>query len=257
MTDASADDVRAAAGESPRTVTMAEALALLSAGDLEVLGRLPWSSNGTFLAQLRGGDADALVVYKPARGERPLWDFGRGTLARREVASFAVAQAMGLELIPPTILRDGPAGEGAVQLFVEHDPEDHYFTLRERGDLDPVFLRFAAFDVVANNADRKAGHFLLAGDGHIWGIDHGLTFHVDPKLRTVVWEYAGTPLPEEITDGLCRLLDALEHGELAAQLRGLLDRAEIDALRDRTDHLLRLGAYPHPYVDYPYPWPMV
>ena len=156
--------------------------------------------NSTFLVEVVGPEAPTLAVYKPQAGEAPLWDFAEGTLCRREVAAFVLAAALGWPAIPPTILRDGPFGTGSVQLFVDADPSEHYFTLRERC-LD-AFRPVAAFDVVANNADRKSGHCLRSEDGTVWLFDHGVCFHEDPKLRTVIWEFAGEPLADHLARDL-------------------------------------------------------
>jgi len=173
---------------SERSLSAAPAaLTLLREGALTLVGLLPWSSNYTFLGQITRGDERLPVVYKPTRGERPLWDFRRGTLAGREVAAYEVSRALGWDFIPPTVLRDGPHGVGSVQLFVTADQDAHFFTFHE----DPAFRRvlqsLALFDVVVNNADRKGGHCLRVDIGRIVAIDHGLCFHVEPKLRTVIW----------------------------------------------------------------------
>ncbi|HLF99089.1 MAG TPA: SCO1664 family protein [Acidimicrobiia bacterium] len=233
------------------------ALARLERGDLEIVERMPWSSNATFLAVVTAGDVDegdVVVIYKPERGERPLWDFPHGTLASREVAAYEVSEASGWGIVPPTILRDGPYGVGMVQLFVDHDPEEHFLELRDlHGDR---FREFAAFDVVINNADRKSGHCVRGRDAHVWGIDHGVSFHVGHKLRTVIWDYAGEPLPERVIDGLCRVARGLD-SDLAAHLHDLLDGDEIAATRRRVQALLDEGVFPLPRGDYPYPWPLV
>ncbi|MDQ1381752.1 MAG: hypothetical protein QOJ71_2471, partial [Actinomycetota bacterium] len=182
---------------------------LLRDGEVDVLGRMPWSSNATFLVNLSQGGDELLAIYKPQRGERPLWDFRRGTLCHREVAAFEVSEALGWDIVPDTVLRDGPAGIGMMQRFVEHDPEEHYFTLLEtHGD---AFRRMAAFDVVINNTDRKGGHCLraLAG-GRIFGIDHGVSFHAQWKLRTVIWDFYGEPVPEPLVEDLRRVRSELE-----------------------------------------------
>ncbi len=231
------------------------AQALLVEGTLDVHGRVPWSSNATFLASVRSGDDDALVVYKPSRGERPLWDFPAGTLALREAASFAVSEALGWRVVPPTVLRDGPLGAGMVQAYVEHDPDEHYFTLLDE-HVDR-FREFAVFDVVTNNADRKAGHCLRDPAGHVWGIDHGLTFHEDRKLRTVVWDFAGEAVPEPLLDDLCRIEVGLA-GQLGGVLAGLLDPPEVAALRERCRTLLRTRRFPQPDAGHhSVPWPLV
>ena len=230
-----------------------EAVAALAAGDLEVIERMPWASNATFLGRLV--ESDTLVVYKPCAGERPLWDFPSGSLAGREVAAFEVSAASGWDIVPPTVMRDGPFGPGMVQLFVDHDPDEHYLELRDR--YADRFREFAAFDVVVNNADRKAGHCLLDGDGHVWGIDHGVTFHVHHKLRTVIWDFAGEALADSVRDGLERIGREVAAGELRARLATLLHGMEIDALGARVAAVLEDGVMPFPQGDYPYPWPLI
>jgi uncharacterized repeat protein (TIGR03843 family) len=232
----------------------AEERELLEGGDIELLGRMPWSSNATFLVKLDHGDRESLAIYKPRKGERPLWDFPRGTLCDREVGAHLVSEALGWGIVPLTILRDGPAGVGALQRFVEHDPEDHYFTLRER--FDAVFRRFALFDVVINNADRKSGHCLLDGSDHVWGIDHGVSFHCAVKLRTVIWDYAGEPIVPADLEALDRLGARLDE-DLGRELTVLLSGAERQAVEDRLEWLLTQQVFPHPLTEYPYPWPMV
>jgi uncharacterized repeat protein (TIGR03843 family) len=217
---------------------------------------MAWSSNATFLATVALDGVEIPAVYKPQRGERPLWDFPHGTLCRREVAAYELSVGLGWEIVPETLLRDGPYGVGMVQRFVDHDPEEHYFTLLET-HVDQ-FRRFAAFDVLANNADRKGGHCLRARrDGHIWGIDHGLTFHAAEKLRTVIWDFAGEPIPDDVVASLRRVLDELR-GDLGSRLEPLLAPAEIDAVELRTLDLLRAGVFPSPDEGYhTVPWPLV
>ena len=227
---------------------------LLEGGDIEVLGRMPWSSNATFLVKLDRGGSESLAIYKPRKGERPLWDFPRGTLCAREVAARLVSEALGWGIVPLTILRDGPAGMGMVQRFVEHDPDEHFFTLRER--FADVFRRFALFDFVINNADRKSGHCLRDGSDHIWGIDHGVSFHGAVKLRTVIWDYEGEPIGPADLEALERL-GARLGGDLGRELTMLLSRAEREAVQDRLEWLLTQRVFPHPLTEYPYPWPMV
>lgn len=241
---------------SPPPVADDVARRLLRHGDVQVLGRMPWSSNATFLVALASDRGDELLaVYKPQRGERPLWDFPRGTLCRREVAAYEVSEALGWGIVPDTVLRDGPAGPGMLQCFVPHDPEEHYFTLLERHADE--FRRIAVFDVVINNTDRKGGHCLLGPDGRIRGIDHGVSFHAQWKLRTVVWDFAGEPIPPALCRDLTALLDALD-GELRARLAGLLDRFELDALAARTRALLEAGTLPEPDPGHhSFPWPLV
>src|SRR5919197_3315771 len=219
-------------------------LQLLERVALGILGLLPHSSNYTFLARVRADGEETLAVYKPRRGEMPLWDFPDGTLCRREVAAYEVAEALGWPAVPPTVLREGPEGPGSVQLFVEHDPDQHYFTLRERRAED--FRRIAAFDVVINNADRKGGHCLLAGDGRIFLVDHGVSFSVEPKLRTVIWEFAGDPLPEDVCDDIARLVGPLHGGRLWDRLGELLTNLEIAATIRRAERLAASGRFPQP-----------
>ncbi len=233
-------------------------LALLAEGELTVGGRVPWSSNATLLAELTNGDLALPVIYKPRRGERPLWDFPAGTLGLRETAAFVVSRALGWGLVPPTVLRDGPWGPGAVQVFVPHDPEVHYLAMEAP---DPgVIRRLVAFDVIVNNADRKSGHVLLDAEGKLWAIDHGVTFHVEPKLRTVIWDYAGEEVPPEITADLSRMAADLANAssEVRAALRPLLAPLEIRALRRRTRALVAAGRFPAADPSRrEHPWPPV
>lgn len=227
----------------------------LSAGEVVLSGRVPWSSNATFLAEVVDGGDRRSVIYKPERGERPLWDFPIGTLACREQASFEVSEALGWRIVPPTVIRDGPHGSGMVQEFVEHDPDAHYFTLLEARP--QRFRFFAAFDMIVNNADRKSGHCLRAPDGHIWGIDHGLTFHTEDKLRTVIWDFADEPVPPELVDDVRGLTDDFE-ARLAPRLEGLLSDDEIDAVRRRCRSLVEGPQFPSPDAGYhSVPWPLV
>jgi hypothetical protein len=229
---------------------------LLTTGTLEVLGLLPRASNDTFLARVCGSGDEALAVYKPRSGETPLWDFPEGTLGRREVAAYVVARRLGWPGVPPTVLRDGPEGPGSAQLFVEMDPlGEHYFTLRE-GRADD-FRRIAVFDALVNNADRKSGHCLLDAAGRIFVIDHGVCFHEEPKLRTVIWEFAGEPLPDDAADGVRRLARGLARGPLRRELTDLLDPQEVGALEVRAATLLAEGTLPHPGPGRSYPWPPV
>ncbi len=229
------------------------ALTLLHDGELEIKGRMPWSSNGTYLVEATLGDEAGLAVYKPGRGERPLWDFPRG-LYRREAAAWVLSELLGWGLVPETIVRDGPLGEGSVQRFVEADFEQHYFTLYEDEANHPTFRAMAAFDVVANNTDRKSGHCLRStADGRIYGIDNGLCFHPEPKVRTVIWEFGGEPLSEELLADLCAL-PALLPGGLAA----LLDEEELEGVADRAAWLVETGELPEPDpYGRCYPWPLV
>jgi uncharacterized repeat protein (TIGR03843 family) len=234
-----------------------EALKLLATGDVEVLGRLPYSSNYTFLARVTGTGDEALAVYKPRRGERPLWDFPAGSLAAREVAAFLVGEAAGWRLVPPTVLRtDGPLGGGSLQQFIDHDPDRHYFALME--ERHDEFAAFAAFDMVINNADRKAGHVLEDPGGRLWAVDHGVTFHVQPKLRTVIWAFAGEPLGAGLREGLGALGAALaDPAGLGGELERLLSPAESGAALARLEALLVEDRFPAPSEDRPLPWPLI
>jgi uncharacterized repeat protein (TIGR03843 family) len=222
-----------------------------------VLGRLPYSSNYTFLARVRLGAAEVHAVYKPQRGERPLWDFPPGSLAARERASYVVSEVSAWDLVPPTVLRDdAPLGPGSLQLFIDHDPEVHYFTLMN-DRLDDLAV-FAAFDAVINNADRKSGHVLSDSTGRLWAVDHGLTFHVEDKLRTVIWAFADEPLTKEIRRALETLGAALsDEGDLSRELAGLLSQEEADSTLARVESLLVEDSFPSPGSDRPLPWPLI
>ena len=228
---------------------------LLLRGELRAVGLLPRASNYTFLAELCAGDRTALAVYKPRAGEAPLWDFPEGTLCRREVAAYRLSLALGWPSIPPTVLRDGPHGVGSVQLFVDADPFEQFFTMRE-DDLRP-FLPVAAFDVVANNADRKAGHCLDGRDGTLWFVDHGVCFSTEPKLRTVIWDFAGEPVPSRLLRDIRRVSEQLRSGPVRTDLLSLLSRREVDATARRAEALVRTATFPEPGGDRPYPWPPV
>lgn len=240
-----------------RTPSTLNTLELLSEGDIEVLGLLPFSSNRVFLAQVTAGDDSIHAVYKPRKGERPLWDFPIGSLAAREVAAHVVSEAAGWDLVPPTVMRvDAPLGAGSLQLFIDHDPDRHYFVLmHERG---PEMIPFAALDVVINNADRKAGHIFEGPDGRLWGVDHGLCFNVEPKLRTVIWAFGGERMPAEIREHLEQLRANLSDGEPAARkLGGLLDPQELVETRARLEVFLAEDRFPEPSGPFAMPWPLV
>jgi uncharacterized repeat protein (TIGR03843 family) len=229
----------------------------LAEGEIEILGLMPDSSNDTLLARCRVDDEECFAIYKPAEGEAPLWDFPEGTLHRREVAAYVVADALGWPNVPPTVLRDGPEGPGSLQLFVRFDAAEHYFTLgTERPD---DFRRIALFDLVVNNADRKAGHCLLGDDGRIWVIDHGVCFSDEPKLRTVIWEFVDEPIPRDLREDLARLGERLAVGARSrGELEGLLAPAEIAATTDRLERLLAIGRFPEPEPGVrPFPWPPI
>ena len=231
---------------------------LLQHGTINVNGLVPWGSNYVFLAEVCAGPERILAIYKPRRGERPLWDFASGTLCQRERAAYVLSEALGWDLVPPTVLREGPQGVGSVQLFVDHDPDQHYFTFE--GQYGDQIQRIQLFDVLANNADRKGGHILLNDAGRLWAIDHGVCFHEQYKLRTVVWEFAGTPIPAHLRADLHGLLERFDSPNGDASSWGfdeLLSRSEVGALRRRAERLLKTGIYPEPGPGRPYPWPLV
>ncbi len=233
-----------------------EILAFLRHSRLRLIGMIPWGSNATFLAYGEGEALNGLVIYKPRAGETPLWDFPQGTLCLREYAAYLISEALGWSLVPPTVLRDGPHGFGAVQLFIPADPEETYFTLRDR--FVDQFQRIAVFDVITNNADRKAGHVLRDERDHIWAIDHGITFHAEPKLRTVIWDFAGAPIPETILTGVERLAHALGPATpLRRDLEALLSGDEIEALCKRVQRVLTTQTFPYPGPGRAVPWPLV
>lgn len=237
-------------------LTRQQLLEGLSSAPFEVSGQFVYGSNYTFLVEIEWADQRIEAVYKPTEGERPLWDFPHGTLAQREVAAYELCRALGWDYVPATVLRrDGPAGPGSLQLYVELDPERHYFnmTAQERLRLKPVAL----FDALVNNADRKGGHVLLGPDDHIWLIDHGLCFHQQPKLRTVIWEFAGQAIPGKLLARLQELQPQLEQGPLAQRLQRLLSPKEMEALQARAQKLLEAGKFPTPGEERHYPWPLV
>jgi hypothetical protein len=232
-----------------------EALALLAGGELELIGRLWVSSNNALLGVVRAGGVEAACIYKPVVGERPLADFPDGTLARREVAAYATSRATGWGIVPPTVLRDGQLGEGMLQLWIRTDPEVDPVELVTSADVR--LRRVCVFDAAVNNTDRKAGHLLPVPGGHVYGVDHGVTFSPVPKLRTVLWAWRGDPF----TDGeleVLRLLRVGLDGELGVELRGLLDTFEVRATARRIDRLLEAGLFPQPDARWPaLPWPPV
>ena len=256
----------------------------LATAPIEVVGRFADASNATLLVRLTDRDdraldvvadelgrtpelddldADDLAVYKPQRGEAPLRDFPSGTLHRREVAAFEVSSTLGWDLVPTTVMRpEGPFGPGSLQRYVRHDPDRHYFALLEEGDAEVVrqLIAMVVFDLVIDNADRKGGHVLMEdveGDrGSVRLVDHGVSFNVVPKLRTVAWEFAGEPIPGDLLADLDRLGERLA-GDLGARFETLLSVAELDVLRDRIAGVLGRGRLPHPSGPYPYPWPLL
>ena len=232
-----------------------DALPLLRDGVLELVGRLWASTNNAMLCVVRGGGLEAACIYKPVMGERPLGDFPDYTLARREVAAFVTARAMGWNLVPPTVLREGPFGEGMVQLWIAADRSVDPIALVV--EEDPRLRRMAVFDAAVNNTDRKAGHLIPVPGGHVYGVDHGVTFSPVPKLRTVLWAWRGQPFLDGESAALRGLRLALDRA-LGDELRGLLDPIEVRATARRIDALLAAGVFPQPDPGWPaLPWPPV
>jgi hypothetical protein len=228
----------------------------IASGDLEVLGLLPNASNHTFLAKARLDGEETLAVYKPRRGETPLWDFPEGTLCTREVAAYVVARALRWPNVPATVLREGPYGVGSVQRFIPFAAEQHYFTLAERFPRE--FRRVAVFDLVVNNADRKAGHCLLGEDDRIYVVDHGVCFSDEPKLRTVIWDFVGEPVEPAVRDDVRRLAEQLDVGAAGEELANLLSPQELDALTSRAREVAEMEWLPEPGPDRrPFPWPPI
>ncbi|MFI9807004.1 SCO1664 family protein [Streptomyces sp. NPDC052301] len=267
----------------PRSVTLTDAAAaeLLAHGELTVRGRIREASNAALFCTVAYDGREASCIYKPVAGERPLWDFPDGTLAGREVAAYQVSEATGWGLVPPTVLRDGPYGEGMCQLWIDVLAEAELLALVDGEEAGPGWKaiglaevgegrtallvhaddeqlrRMAVLDAVINNADRKGGHLLPTADGRLYGIDHGVTFNVDDKLRTLLWGWAGEPLTADAVDALEGLREGLG-GELGERLAALITPAEIDATRARVDALLASGVHPEPGGEWPaIPWPPV
>jgi uncharacterized repeat protein (TIGR03843 family) len=240
----SADELTAAPG-------IPDPLAFLMHAEPEVEGRMPWSSNATFLVTLRCGDAAQQAIYKPVRGERPLWDFEPG-LHRRERAAYLLSEHLGIDAVPPTVIRDGPFGEGSFQWFVDADHTQHYFTIHEQHPhLHDQLRAIAVFDVLANNTDRKSGHCLLDGD-RVWAIDHGLCFSAPFKLRTVIWEFADEPIDDELLDRIAPMVT-----DIPVDVAVLLDDDEIAAMRHRAAKLVTERVLPSDASGHRYPWPLV
>ena len=229
----------------------------LRTGEINLQGQFAQGSNYTFLVDVSTDNGPVSAVYKPSAGEQPLWDFPENTLAQREVAAFIISEALRWDLVPPTVFReDGPEGGGSLQLFLDIEPTHNYFTLSEdeKQLLQPVVI----FDALINNADRKAGHVALMPNGHIQLIDHGISFHHEPKLRTVIWDFADQTIPATLIEDLGNLSAKLENqGSLSADLAGLLSSMEIQALRDRNSLLIHAARFPVPGPQRNHPWPLV
>ena len=239
--------------EPVTTLELDDALRLLRDGELSVEGRLYDASNATLYCSVTLDGVTTACVHKPIAGERPLWDFPDGTLASREVAAYVVSAATGWDIVPPTVLRDGPFGIGMCQLWIDTDDSVDLGALaRSR---HPQLRRMAVFDAVVNNADRKGGHLLPTSDGHIFGVDHGVCFSTDDKLRTLLWQWRGRALDDEHIDVLSGLRAQFE-GDLGAALRDLLDPQEVAMTIMRVDRLLTSRRHPQPSDEWPpVPWP--
>jgi uncharacterized repeat protein (TIGR03843 family) len=260
-------------------------LSLLQLGSMELEGLLPWSSNYSFLVRICPNQAvyeasnqlpepavaEIRAVYKPQQGERPLWDFPQGTLFQRERAAYVISQALGWNLVPATVVRKGPHGIGSVQLFIEHDPEIHYFNIEGNADFAEQLQKIALLDIIINNADRKAGHVLIEDSEEnedktqaplperLWVIDHGICFHNEYKLRTVIWEFAGTPIPTHLLQEIAQFQQSLKNSTTALhqELSGLLSTREFNAMQRRTQTLLDQKTFIAPGPGRHYPWPPV
>jgi hypothetical protein len=239
-------------------ISAGHVLDVLERGEIDSeYGLLRWSSNYAFLISITCDATTLTAVYKPQRGERPLWDFPDGTLCYRETAAFLTSRELGWEIVPPTVLREGPRGLGSMQFYVEHDPQVNYFSFDE--SFSPQLMRISLFDYLINNADRKGGHCLLDATGHIWGIDHGIAFNSAHKLRTVIWDYAGQTIPDELLSAIACLFDALDNAEnpYSQTIRKLLAPQEIKAFQARLRHILKQKRYPLPGPGPNYPWPPI
>ena len=239
-----------------RELPVDEAMALLERGELGVEGRLVVASNATLYCSVCLDGVTAACVYKPVAGERPLWDFPDGTLAEREVAAYEISAATGWLIVPPTVFRSGPLGPGMVQLWIEAD-ENVDIRRLIRGTSSDQLRRIAVFDAVINNADRKGGHLLPTRAGHVYGVDHGVSFHAEPKLRTLLWQWSGRPLRSNASDTL-RELQAGLAGDLGERLADLLTAREVRSTARRIEQLLASGRHPEPSGEWPaVPWPPI
>jgi len=239
-------------------ITIEKVLDVLQKGVVDAEhGAIQWSSNYTFLVSVKHDDMGVMAVYKPQRGERPLWDFPDGTLCQRERAAFITSQALDWQIVPPTVLRDGPRGIGSMQFFIDHDPDYHYFHFDE--SLIPQLKRMALFDVLVNNADRKGGHCIVDEQNHLWGIDHGITFHAQHKLRTVIWNFVNQPIADDLLVDIQTLRSKLENPSDAylCEMETLISKTELRSFIRRIDNLLTNKFYPAPGPGPNHPWPPV
>lgn len=250
------NELRAPADQRLATPDIPDPVAFLMNAEPEIEGRMPWSSNATFLATLRddgpgGAPVEQRAIYKPVRGERPLWDFEPG-LHKRERAAYLLSERLGVGVVPPTVIRDGPLGEGSFQWFVDADHSEHYFTIFEqRAHLHDQCRDIAVLDILANNTDRKSGHCLLAHD-RVWAIDNGLCFSTPYKLRTVIWEFAGEPIDDVLLDRIAPMVE-----RIPVDIAALLADDEIEALQRRAAALVTERRFPDEGGDHRYPWPLI
>lgn len=237
-------------------------LEILQQGSISIEGEFLWGSNYTYLVQAEMEGEKVQAVYKPSRGERPLWDFPAASLAKREVAAYIVSEAMGWNFIPPTAYRKtAPFGPGSLQMFIDHNPDYHYFNFveKDRNRLKPV----VAFDLLVNNADRKGSHIIRDPDNKLWLIDHGLCFHVEDKLRTVIWDFAEDQIPEQVISDIHMFSKRLHPkndsvSELEKDMLVYLSQAEVAALASRAKKLIDVGYFSAPDMMHrPFPWPQI
>ncbi|MEM9775373.1 MAG: SCO1664 family protein [Chloroflexota bacterium] len=241
----------------------------LQNGTIEMDGYVPWGSNYTVVVTSVFEGQEMQAVYKPRQGERPLWDFPSGTLCYREYCAYLVSNAAGWDVVPPTVLVEGPKGLGSLQAFVPHDPNVHFFNFENKHLLENELRTICLFDLIINNADRKGGHIIqedhegepdYEGNGRLWAIDHGIAFHDEPKLRSVVWDYAEEPIAKNLLEDLEKLekqVGRTDEESLGCRLAPLLSRREMKAFTYRIKRFLNTGVFPHPGPGRPYPWPMV
>lgn len=237
-----------------------EVIETLRTGKIKERGLLPYSSNTSFLVTIEDDQRTLPAVYKPQRGENPLWDFEWGTLCQRETAAYLISSALGWQLVPPTVLREGTRGLGSIQFYIDHDSNMHYFTVQADARFATTLRQLSLFDFVINNADRKSGHCLIGTDQRLWAIDHGICFHTEYKLRTVIWEFSNEPIEPALLRDLVALRKTLKNrnSDLTTTLCQLLTEGERSALVTRLDYLIRKQAYPEPHPHRRnYPWPPV
>ena len=235
-----------------------KSLGTLLQGEMELQGLMPWSSNYTFLVNILGDNQISLLaIYKPGEGERPLWDFPDQTLSQREFAAYLISQVLGWPSVPATVIREGPHGLGSVQLFIEAEYEAHYFNMRGTPAFIEDFRCIALFDYIINNADRKGGHCLKGKNGEIWAIDHGLTFHVESKLRTVIWEFCDEDIPAPLLKDLARLRGLMQEAKLSNILTDLLSLREVEAFKKRLAMLVSTRQFPAARMGRNVPFPPI